>query len=196
MINNAFKTLEQIESGAFKWGTVLLVLSGSVLLFVWVGAIRPDAFGGYLKDGAFAVFAIACGLVVLSAARTGISLLVRGLTYRSSKARETADEARELANLRENARYFITSLERLILCVVHDQPSRRTPMFIEYQFFKRLIDYGFLKYEPGSGTTGSQILQLNELIADDDEFWSEFRGWLTKTYGENFRNEIGELVKQ
>lgn len=71
------------------------------------------------------------------------------------------------------------------------------PMFTEYRFFSRLIGYGLLNFEAGSEAVipGTEILQLNELIADDHEFWSEFRARLIETYGEDLSLKVGELVK-
>ena len=199
LINDSFKTLQQIESAAFKWGTVLLVLSGSVLLFVWIGAIRPDAFGGYLKDGAFAVFAISCGLVVLSALRTGSSLLVRGLSYPFRVRAEAREKAQTLEKLRHNA-FYLPDFDQLLLYAAYISPSHRVPMAIGYEYFRRLMGYNLLKYEAGSGkgfySTETDILVLNSLIADDQEFWTEFRRHLTTKFGKSFTDDLSNLLER
>lgn len=199
LINDTFKTLQEIESAAFKWGTVLFVLSGSVLFFVWIGAIRPDAFGGYLKDGAFAVFAISCGLVVLSALRTEFSLLVRGLSSPFRVRAEARENAKVLEKLRHNA-FFLSDFEQLLLYAVYESPSHRVPLFMDRDYFRRLTGYKLLRYEAGSRLSiypsDTDVLELNPLIIDDQEFWTEFRRHLSTKFGEGFTDDLNNILQR
>ena len=199
MIKDAFSILERMEAAAFKWGSVLFVLSGSLLIFVWIGAIRPDAFGGYLKDGAVAVFAISCGLVVLSALRTGFSFVVRGITYPLRVRAEERENAQTLEKLRHNA-FYLPNFDQLLLYAAYISPSHRVPMAIGCEYFRRLMGYNLLKYEAGSGkgfySTETDILVLNSLIADDQEFWTEFRRHLTTKFGESFTDDLSNLLER
>ncbi len=62
------------------------------------------------------------------------------------------------------------------------------------------MGYELLKYEVGSGkgfySTETDILVLNPLIADDQEFWTEFRRHLTTKFGECFTDDLSNLLER